>query len=136
MKRYPWVSKDWQGEYKEILEQVSLYPTGQGTVRSDEKEDIEIFLEEAYLVPALMGEAGEVASIYAKLIRDNKGRIDDEDIEKVIKELGDVLFFVSRLASLYGYNLSDVAAINALKLLTRLEKGCIQGSGDSREENI
>jgi NTP pyrophosphatase (non-canonical NTP hydrolase) len=131
LKSYIW-TKEWQEEYTDIIKQVSIYPTGDCIVKADNGDKITVFLQEWYLVPALAGEVGELTSIYAKLLRDKKGDMEDEDIDNVLKELGDILFMVTSLANLYGYSLSEVASFNAAKLLDRQKRGKIQGSGDNR----
>lgn len=87
-----------------------------------------------YLYPALglSEEAGEVAGKYAKAIRDCNGKIDADRREAILKELGDVCWFVAELATLLGANLSDVMTANIKKLKSRRERGVIHGSGDNR----
>lgn len=81
-----------------------------------------------YLIPMLAGEVGELASIYAKAIRDQK-TIDDQ---AVIKELGDILWGVAVMANHMGVSLSTVAMVNVQKLESRQRRGTISGSGDNR----
>ena len=81
-----------------------------------------------YLSLGLAGEAGEVASKLAKNVRDNT----PIDTDAIAKELGDVLWFVAVLADHIGYNLSQIAKMNADKLKSRQERGVLSGSGDSR----
>lgn len=76
----------------------------------------------------LVGEAGEVAEKLKKSFRDN-AVLDKEDM---MKELGDVLFYVAALANLYGGNLQEVAELNVSKLESRQKRGVLQGSGDNR----
>jgi NTP pyrophosphatase (non-canonical NTP hydrolase) len=83
--------------------------------------------EFAYLALGLTGEAGEVAEKIKKYIRD-----DFLDGELVAKELGDVLWYLTRLADALRFNLHDVAAWNIEKLQDRQERGKLQGSGDER----
>ena len=87
-----------------------------------------------YLYPALglSEEAGEVAGKYAKAIRDCNGKIDGDRREAILKELGDVCWFVAELATLLGADLSDVMKDNIEKLKSRRERGVIHGSGDNR----
>lgn len=76
----------------------------------------------------LVGEAGEVAEKIKKLIRD-KSKVTNEDI---LKELGDVLFYTTALANIYGRGLQDVMKLNINKLDDRQRRGKLTGSGDNR----
>ncbi|HPN54419.1 MAG TPA: nucleoside triphosphate pyrophosphohydrolase family protein [Candidatus Moranbacteria bacterium] len=85
-----------------------------------------------YPTLGLSGEAGEVAEKIKKVIRDKNGIIDDETKELIEKELGDVLWYVSQLATELNLSLDKIAEKNIEKLYSRLERGKIQGSGDNR----
>ncbi|PJA86899.1 MAG: hypothetical protein CO141_02325 [Candidatus Moranbacteria bacterium CG_4_9_14_3_um_filter_42_9] len=85
-----------------------------------------------YPTIGLSGETGEVSEKIKKVIRDKGGKIDDETREMIKKELGDVLWYVSQLASELGLSLDDIAEKNIEKLYSRLERGKLQGSGDNR----
>ena len=76
----------------------------------------------------LVGEAGEVAEKIKKLIRDSS-RFTAEDIAK---ELGDVVFYVTALGSIYGFTLTEVIDLNIAKLDGRQQRGTLRGSGDNR----
>lgn len=80
----------------------------------------------------LAGEAGEFADKVGKLIRDEGGAISIEAEQKLVGELGDILWYVAELSSILGYSLGDVARINIAKLRSRQERGVIHGSGDTR----
>lgn len=80
----------------------------------------------------LMGESGEVAEKFKKLIRDKQGKISDEDKQEIIKELGDILWYINSVSHLLGSNLEEVAQKNLDKVISRKERGKIQGSGDNR----
>lgn len=82
-----------------------------------------------YMVFGMSGEVGELASWYAKTIRDGIG---SRDYDEVKKEAGDVLWFVSSLCELYGWNLSDIAQMNLDKLESRKQRDVIKGDGDNR----
>jgi NTP pyrophosphatase (non-canonical NTP hydrolase) len=47
-------------------------------------------------------------------------------------ELGDVLWYLSALATELDTNLSSVADKNIQKLFSRKERGVLKGSGDNR----
>jgi len=80
-----------------------------------------------YLALGLNGEAGEVAEKIKKHIRDGKEL--DEDFAK---ELGDVLWYLTRLVDELDSDMSDVAQANLDKLFDRQERDKLQGSGDNR----
>ena len=72
--------------------------------------------------------SGEVAEKIKKLFRD-KGKFSDED---VLKELGDVLFYVVALSNIFGGNLKKTMEMNMAKLDDREQRGKLKGSGDNR----
>lgn len=80
----------------------------------------------------LAGEAGEVAEKYKKIIRDKDGHVSDADKAEIIKELGDVLWYVSALAGYLHVSLEDVAKANIDKLSSRKSRGTQHGNGDNR----
>lgn len=83
-------------------------------------------------VLGLVGEAGEVAEKFKKIIRDKDGKISDQDRMDIQKELGDVLWYVSVLADYLECSLSGVAQANLDKLRSRKSRGVSRGSGDDR----
>lgn len=85
-----------------------------------------------YPTLGLAGEAGEVAEKIKKVIRDKGGVMDGETRELIKKELGDVLWYVSQLATELNLSLNDIAEHNIEKLYSRLERGKINGNGDNR----
>jgi NTP pyrophosphatase (non-canonical NTP hydrolase) len=72
----------------------------------------------------LAGEAGEAADMVKKALRE-KGfakPIEGERETAFILELGDVLWYVTRLAQRHGHTLSQVMDLNVNKLVTRYER--------------
>ncbi len=86
----------------------------------------------AYPALGLAGEAGEVAEHAKKAIRDDGGEVSEERRAAMAKELGDVLWYVSQLASELGLDLDELAQGNLEKLLSRQRRGVLSGSGDER----
>lgn len=80
----------------------------------------------------LVGESGEVAEKFKKLIRDKKGVVSESDKAEILKELGDILWYVNSVSHLLGSDLEEVAARNLDKVLSRKDRGVTQGSGDNR----
>ncbi|HEY4916633.1 MAG TPA: nucleoside triphosphate pyrophosphohydrolase family protein [Solirubrobacteraceae bacterium] len=85
-----------------------------------------------YPALGLAGEAGEVAEHAKKAIRDDAGQVTDERRSAMAKELGDVLWYVSQLATELGLELDEIADTNLQKLLSRQRRGVLSGSGDDR----
>lgn len=70
----------------------------------------------------LTGEAGEVADIVKKVVH-HRHPLDTATREKLVKELGDVLWYVAHAASVLGVTLDEVAAVNVKKLRARYPDG-------------
>lgn len=87
------------------------------------------FLEK---VLGLVGEAGETADKVKKIIRDKEGYASEEDKEAIIKELGDVLWYVANVARYMEVPLSEVAEDNIEKLTSRKKRNKLHGEGDNR----
>lgn len=104
-------------EYQAIARTTAIYPS-----------------EFKILYPALgLGnEAGEVQGKLKKVLRDNNGAFNEEQIAAIKDELGDVLWYVSALANDLQISLQEVALRNVEKLLSRQARGTISGSGDTR----
>jgi len=66
----------------------------------------------------LGGEAGEVLEVLKKSVRD--GKLDLNDLKL---ELGDVLYYLARIASWHGMTLEEVMVANVAKLEARGAKG-------------
>ena len=75
----------------------------------------------------LAGEVGEVSEKIKKFFRD--GTLDKEAIQK---ELGDVMFYWVALHGALFLDPSETVKKNRKKLLSRYERGTLQGSGDNR----
>jgi NTP pyrophosphatase (non-canonical NTP hydrolase) len=86
----------------------------------------------SYPALGLVGEAGEVAEHAKKAIRDDGGAVTDERRAMLSRELGDVLWYVSQLASELGLELDLIARENLEKLFSRQSRGVLSGSGDYR----
>lgn len=104
-------------EYQTWSLSVAIYP-GAGTGNDQEL---------TYLALGLNGEAGEVADKIKKHIRDGK-----LDIGGVVYELGDVCWYIARMADALGYKFEDLLAINNAKLERRKQCNTLSGSGDVR----
>ena len=86
----------------------------------------------AYLVMGASGEAGELCNKYKKILRDQDGKMVEENTKAMLDEVGDQLWYLARLADELGTTLEQVAKNNVIKLASRAERGVIAGSGDYR----
>jgi NTP pyrophosphatase (non-canonical NTP hydrolase) len=85
-------------------------------------------LDIMYPALGLAGEVGEALNKIKKHYRDGTP-LDKEDMTK---ELGDILWYLSALATDLDIDLEYVAVLNLEKLKDRSERGVIGGSGDYR----
>lgn len=106
-------------EYQTIAYSTAIYPKADG-------------LPLAYPALGLVGEAGEVAEKVKKLARDHKGILSYEYRDEIIRELGDVLWYISAIANDMGVPLSTVVEANIRKLADRRRRSTLQGEGDAR----
>ena len=107
----------------------------------------------AYMMLNLVGEVGEFASKVAKQIRKDNITLGGDIIRSMVRpnsinfttnknteviinelmlEAGDILWQLSGLCSVMGWNLDDVAMLNLEKLKARKQAGTIDGNGDNR----
>jgi len=85
-----------------------------------------------YCALKLNGEAGEVAEHVGKAMRDDGGVLTEERRQKLILELGDVMWYVANVAKELGVSLNHVAERNMTKLRRRADQGTLRGSGSDR----
>lgn len=117
-------------EYQKRTHETAVFPT---CFVADRKEDTGMVETRwVYCALGLVGESGEVAEKLKKVLRDNNGVISKEAKNLIAKELGDVLWYVSELATAVGLDLEYIACHNIQKLADRAERGVLQGSGDTR----
>ncbi|PJE23621.1 MAG: hypothetical protein CK431_10215 [Mycobacterium sp.] len=86
----------------------------------------------SYVTLGLVGEAGELANKVKKIARDSQSLIASVDRARLADELGDVLWYVSQMATQLGFDLDSIASANLNKLADRQRRGTLQGSGDRR----
>lgn len=102
-------------EYQEFTRTTAVYPKHSAV---------------AYLGLGLAGEAGEVADKVKKVLRGDF--TFEASLSSIVAELGDVLWYIARIADELDVDLADVAAVNKDKLTDRKGRGAIRGSGDTR----
>ena len=109
-------SKDYPQSYDEFSASVDLYP------------------EEVKLTAYTLGLGNEVGELQGKIKKYFRGdyQLTKEVKEQMASELGDVLWYLTRLANYLGYCLDDVVDMNVEKLSSRKERNTIKGDGDNR----
>ncbi|CAN5680295.1 nucleoside triphosphate pyrophosphohydrolase family protein [soil metagenome] len=90
------------------------------------------FKDLMHWVLGTVGEAGEIAEKLKKIIRDKESVVDEHDKQELMKEVGDVLWYLAVLSDHLGYELETVAKANNDKLLSRQSRNKIRGKGDNR----
>lgn len=85
-----------------------------------------------YCTLKLNGEAGEVAEHVGKAMRDDRFQLTSDRRDKLILELGDVLWYVAMIAIELEVSLNFVADLNIQKLKSRAERQTLKGSGSDR----
>jgi NTP pyrophosphatase (non-canonical NTP hydrolase) len=75
----------------------------------------------------LSGETGELSEALKKGMF--HGLPDQMSKDKIKKELGDVLYYLTKAADLFGLSLEDVADTNNKKLQARYPNGFVPGGG-------
>ena len=102
-------------DYSDRTQEMSFYPdVGKGTMR-----------ELSYLALGLAGETGESVDIIKKAMRSGVTHIDGMQSDakhELEKELGDVVWYLSRLFRVMGVTLEDVCKTNVQKLEQRYGK--------------
>lgn len=106
-------------EYDEAADSTAVYPRFEFALQGV-----------VYCTLGLNGEAGELAEKLKKTIRDNNGVIADR--WEFGKELGDCLWYISRLSAELGFTLEQIAALNVVKLADRKKRNKLKGNGDNR----
>lgn len=78
------------------------------------------------------GEAGEVVEKWKKIVAYQAGKVGEEDLTELAKELGDVVWYIAVLAHELGLSFDDIMQRNVVKLQDRQKRGVIKGTGDNR----
>ena len=84
-----------------------------------------------YLSLGLNGEAGEVADKIKKWFRGDYD-LTPEVRHEIVKECGDVLWYISEIARSLNFTLEELAEINIQKLFDRKDRNKLHGNGDNR----
>lgn len=86
-----------------------------------------------YTTLGLAGEAGEVAQVIKRVMRDEVDNIiTEEKYEQLKAELGDCLWYLARCCDEAKLSFDEIAEANIEKLISRQARGALHGSGDKR----
>lgn len=108
------MSKSAFDKYQEQAHKTAIYPE----------------FRQEYPFLGLAEEAGETLGSLKKYLRGDYKR--EEYLTRLIKELGDTLWYIAEICTSQGIRLSHVAEVNLVKLEKRKESGTIKGDGDER----
>lgn len=100
-------------DYDKFVKSMKVYPSQHAIV---------------YPALGLSGESGEIAEKVKKWLRGDR----ELDVEGLLGELGDPLWYITALAADLGFSLQDVVDYNVNKLSSRKERNVLKGDGDSR----
>lgn len=111
-------------EKEDLNELMEMYHAFTNTVAVYPEANTGMPPEIAYLSLGLVSEAGEAADIGKKIFR--RGHREGTDYEKLKGELGDVLFYWTRLCYTMGLDPAEVMQSNIEKLSGRKESGTLK----------
>jgi NTP pyrophosphatase (non-canonical NTP hydrolase) len=80
----------------------------------------------------IAGEAGEVLEKWKKIVAYKDGVINQEDVQELSKELGDVVWYIAVMAESLNLSLDEVMKQNLQKLADRKARNVQKGAGDNR----
>ncbi len=94
------------------------------------------------IVYPAMGAAGEAGELLDKIkkhwrntglpIEELREALTDEQVDDIIKECGDVLWYIAAMCTELDVKMSDMVAINVAKFHDRRARGVLKGEGDNR----
>jgi NTP pyrophosphatase (non-canonical NTP hydrolase) len=102
-------------EYQDFTHSTAIYPDNKAV---------------EYLTLGLVSEAGEVAGVIKKSIRDHTYFLEVKD--KLKKEMGDVMWYIAQILYHYDLDFDEVLKANMEKLKSRQERDKLTGDGDER----
>lgn len=118
-------------QYEELIDETAIYPARGNNLM--------------YPLLKLCGEVGEIHEKLGKHLRDGENAgmgsmintmmgigFDNEFREELLKEVGDVLWYLAAISYELDSSLEEVAFKNIDKLQSRKDRGKIKGSGDNR----
>lgn len=112
--------------YQHFIQKTGFYPSKRAPLDAPNLAGI------SYVALGLAGESGEVADKVKKILRDHDGQLTPELQDGLVKEMGDVLWYLTALANELDITLESVARTNVDKIEGRTARGTRSGSGDDR----
>lgn len=91
--------------------------------------DLDLAEMEWHALHGMVGEIGEIHSIYQKLYQGH-----DFDAEHLKKELGDLIWFISEYCTAREWDLNDICQMNIDKLKARFPDGFKEDNSLNRAE--
>lgn len=91
--------------------------------------NLEGIAKERHALHGMVGEIGEIHSIYQKAYQGHEFNYDE-----LKKEMGDLLWFVAELADYQGWELEEIMRLNIEKLKKRYPNGFEANRSVHREE--
>lgn len=105
-------------EYQKLAKEMAIYKRIEG-------------FEYIYPALGLAGESGEVIEKLKKAFRKDEA-LKSEDRDNLKKEIGDVLWYLSQIATELNLSLGEIADLNIKKLQDRKKRGVLHSTGDNR----
>ncbi len=116
-------------EYQKKAQTTDLGAENMGEVMGTKSLNVPEFLDK---VLGLTGESGELADKVKKIMRDKRGAFTEEERIAILKELGDVLWYIAEISLYLEMPMSELAKMNLEKLASRKARGTLVGAGDER----
>lgn len=104
----------------------------QESARATAKDHPDPVLNRTIWFMGVAGEGGETLEKWKKILAYKDGVMSDEDFDAIVKEMGDVLWYLAVLAHDLDTSLGEIATRNLDKLAGRDARGTIKGAGDER----
>ena len=122
-------------ETKDLVTNIDVYQKLAQRTVNKEKSEPDRFIAAAL---GLTGEAGEFADLVKKIMYHDH-EVTAEVYEELLKELGDVMWYIAEACTVLCVCMSTVAALNIMKLKERYPEGfspeASQARVDGKENN-
>jgi len=102
------------------------------TTAHTDPQYVDTIMDKTIWAMGVVGEAGEVIEKWKKIVAYKEGKISEEDLAELAKELGDVVWYIAVLAHSLGLSFDEIMQRNVEKLADRKRRGVIKGAGDNR----